>query len=425
MFIKALKIKTYALNGFMNVASLALPRVVLLYLYALASSSLYESKFTELTTLITIIVTFQLFGSAGLSKASNRYYALFHNDKKNQNQYSLAILIINSITSLLFSLVFYFFCNWYFLQYINISLSNEVLMFSSIGVLFSSLVGTVRGFFYAAEKVKWIFISTVISSVALLGLYNILVNLEFSNALIYSYITSVIIECVVLFMVFKLTLKIEINSTIDVNVFKKIISFSVPALLSSVLVMPVNMILIALISRYGTLMDISLYNIAIQWRNIIVFIPNAFSALALSVMARRLNDIDAMKKKFHQHLLIVSLIGISCLVLLIALQDYISMYYGSGNVDLTVFETSFLLSLLIGALMSVNSVIGQYIAAQGRMIKGLVLNFVWFVTVIIGAISLLDNLLSRFSAVNLVLSSMLISYAVHTAIQYYYFVIKK
>lgn len=424
MSLKVLKLKAYFSNGVMNAASLALPRVVLLLLYALASSNLYVSKFTELTTLITIVVTFQLFGSAGLSKASNRYYAAFHDNSKKQSEYSSTILIMNILSSTLISVIFYFFCEWYFLNYISIVLSNALLIASSVGVFFSSLIGTARGFFYAAEKVKWIFVSTIFSSVALLALYFIFDYAQNNNALIYAYIIALIIETSVLFMMLRSILKIEIFIKISTNVLKEIIRFSIPALLSSMLVMPVNMALIALISKYGSLMDISIYNIAIQWRNIIVFIPNAFSALALSAMARNINNENVMKNKFHQHLFIVSTIGISCLIILILLKDYVSLYYDSSNFDRDIFKVSFILSVIIGALMSVNSVIGQYISAQGRMIKGLVLNCIWSISVIIGSIFLLENHLNRFPAVNLVLASMLISYALHTVIQYYYFVIK-
>lgn len=401
-------------NGAINTISLALPKLILLILYTHLSSELEINKFTELSTIISVVLTFQMFTNSGFSKASNRYYTLFRGDSKNRSQYLFSILITNVFFSFIFSIIFFLGSDWYFNGYFSFEISKANVLLATASVFLSSVVGFSKGVIYALTRIKFLFIATLASACTML-LY-MFFSKGRENALLELYFTGVLVECVLLYaFVFHRGLSVKLHS--NWKIYKTIFSFSIPTIISSLLVTPVNMVLMAFISSSGSNHDVSLYNVLVQWRNIVVFVPNAFSVLALTSMTKSAENSKNMLDDFKKHFYLISGIGFFVAFWLCVFSEHVTHLYPSFDID--IFQYGFVLSAIVGVLISVNSIVGQAISAKGKTIEGLILNSIWAL-VLLSTSYIFLNTLHEIEIVFIVLISTIISYIIHTILQFYF-----
>lgn len=161
--------------------------------------------------------------------------------------------------------------------------------------------------------------------------------------------------------------------------------FSFPALISGVMVVPVNWLCNALLVNqpfgYG---EMGLLNVASQWRNSILFLPSIVSSVSLPL----LSGLGAQNDRSTATRLVWNSIKINTATALVAvgavsvLSPFIMASYGMGgahgNLTLIVLCFSALLSGTIG-------IMGQYIASRGMMWWGMLLNMIWGCALVIAA----------------------------------------
>lgn len=160
-------------------------------------------------------------------------------------------------------------------------------------------------------------------------------------------------------------------------------SFSLPACLSSTMVLPVtwvcNTMLVNTPSGYA---EMGLFNAANQWRNAILFIPIALGGIVLPLLTnlRGRDDKASYKKVLVYNIYLngavtVVLAGIVSLFAAAIMRLYGPEFAG-GAVVLVCLVAS-------AVFVSINGVIGQAIASKSKMWWGFLFNVLWGAALIV------------------------------------------
>lgn len=189
--------------------------------------------------------------------------------------------------------------------------------------------------------------------------------------------------------------------------------FSLPAVLSGVLVMPVNWVCGALlVNRPGGFAEMAVLNAANQWTAAILFVPSALGRIVLPLLSSL--NANSSPGKYWRVLRANILLnaGVTMLVALpiIWAAPLIMRGYGAG------FErgTSTLrIVAAVAVLIAVNNVVGSAIASRGRMWVGFAFNAMWATLLI----SVTVLLLGKGMGASAVALASLIAYVCHTAWQ--------
>lgn len=264
-------------SGLLNAFSQGLYRLSILFLFFLYVSTNPNNALD--TTIVILLITFQSMGAAGLSMAA----ITFITKHKDKYEYSKVILIISFILSLIFSLIFFFMLDIilsFTLSEVNI-ISNFEKIFLSFSILILCLSSTLKGFYYAFDNTKLIFLAS------LAAVFSLVFTFFITKNLIYSYILSSISEFIILFFVMFRFLKISkiIKANIDYDKINNILKFILPSFLSSFFLMPVNVLVMGFIGNFYSDKMVNLYNLGMQIRNAIVFLPSSFSPIILKVFS--------------------------------------------------------------------------------------------------------------------------------------------
>lgn len=153
--------------------------------------------------------------------------------------------------------------------------------------------------------------------------------------------------------------------------------FSLPALLSAVMVAPAMWLANAIVANHpGGYGELGLFNAANQWRTALMFLPIVLLRVALPLMA---SSVDTPRSDdFGKTLLLTQSLAITIVLpagaLLMFLSDSIMGLYGKEFTHGAPVLIGVVCSIMIS---SVGSGTGSAIEARGKMWRGLVLNLSW------------------------------------------------
>lgn len=175
--------------------------------------------------------------------------------------------------------------------------------------------------------------------------------------------------------------------------------FALPALLGGVLVAPVQWLCQALLANtpngYG---ELATLGVAMQWFNILVFLPNIASRVLLPILTEHLASRDHAQSAKALKLAIVSnLAVVAPVALTVALiSPWIMSAYGPDFRDgvPSLALAMFVATLYVGALP-----VGQMLAAGGQMWWGAAMNLGWAAIYLGAAFPL-----SKYGAIGIVVS---------------------
>lgn len=190
-----------------------------------------------------------------------------------------------------------------------------------------------------------------------------------------------------------------------------LLRFSLPALLSGILVAPAMWACNALlVNRPHGYEEMALFDAANQWRNAILFIPAILAQIALPMLSAHVNE----KRQFNKILIVNIKLNAFVSFLIAGIIALLSLFimnsYGPGFAE----GAEVLIILAFSAvLVAVNNIIGQAIASKGKMWAGFSLNLIWSVVLLISTSYFLKlDLGAKGMALGL-----LVSYSLHTITQ--------
>ena len=185
-------------------------------------------------------------------------------------------------------------------------------------------------------------------------------------------------------------------------------SFSLPALLSAMLVAPVNWVCNAiLVNQSNGFSDMGIYNAANQWRLVVMLLPQMLSAAMLPILAETYSrpDKNNFNESVYLNLRLVWVISLPIAVLMILFGANFAKLYGSEYVGMEM-----VLPVLMAAVFFniVCAPVGTALAGSSRMWTGAIMNYGWAIVLILLSVVLVP----LYKAVGLAIANLL-AYFLH------------
>ena len=372
-----------------------------------------KSQFGELGIIQSTINMFFVFGGFGLGLTTTKYVAEFRN--KNPEKAGNIIAATNltaGLLGLLFTITFILLAPLIATKAINAPYLVNKIRLGSIMLFFCWLngaqTGTLAGFedFKSIAKINiWtgiIFLPLQIICTYIWGLSGAIIGLGlfYMSQWIFNF-----------FFIKKTTSRFNVKIKISRRLkdFSYLFSFSLPAIMAGMIVGPVtwycNTMMVNRINGFG---EMAIYNAALQWQNIVLFIPTAVSQISLPLFSHSKDDKGKFIKLIKYNVLLNLIIGLAFAVIIAICSKLIMYGYGKNFIDGSIV---LVILSFTAVLISVNGVIGQVIAGIGKMWVGFILNLIWASAFVYFSYILLNK---GYGALGLSYA-MLFSYLIHTA----------
>ncbi len=202
-------------------------------------------------------------------------------------------------------------------------------------------------------------------------------------------------------------------SSLHLPDLKILYSFCLPATLSSIIVMPVIWIVRAMLVREEGFGEAAVYDVADQWRMIILFVPSAVSQIVLPI----LSSLSGRGSKTYQKVLLTNIALNSLTALLMAIVvsfcgNYIMGLYGKDFTN----DTPLILLAISTVFSAISYVAGGAIASRAKMWTGFLFNLIWSIMLIAFSYFFLQQ---GMGALGIALA-FLLSYLIHATMQMLY-----
>lgn len=394
-------------------------KFILLVATILMTSYLGKDEYGQFGIIKSTILMFAMFAGLELGMTATKYIAQYRISDKDKVERIVGLSNLFAIViSVVVSVLVYVFSKEIAIQ-INAPRLYPEIRISSFILFFSSLNGIQNGILAGIEKFKNLSINNAIAG--------ILSSIGLVIASKYYGLDAVVMafgaNFVLLFLLNLITLKKYFYSEFRVNVFGKenlkesevLWKFSLPAILAGLMVGPVtwycNYLLVNQPNGYNQMAN---FDIANQWRNTILFIPAALAQIALPLLASSFDNKEDYKIIFNKNLKINIYLGLVLVIAFVLLSPFIVYFYGEKYNDALV---PIIIMFVTTGFITVNNVIGQAIASQGKMWLGFYVNLVWAIALIFSCYILVVKY--QLGAIGICMAY-LISYIIHTIIQFIY-----
>ena len=178
-------------------------------------------------------------------------------------------------------------------------------------------------------------------------------------------------------------------------------SFALPTFLLGAMVAPVAWIGNAILYRNSGVEQMAIFNVALNWRDLLLFLPTMLVRPILPVFSQLYAEgsLDRLKIAALKAIMFIGGLTALAAVVLSVASPWIVRAYGSGFASGAIVLVAM---LGVAVLFSVGSVIGQVIISFGAVWRGLLFNGIWAVNLLCAAVILVP----KFHALGLAMSYM-------------------
>lgn len=367
----------------------------------------------ELGMIRSTITMFALSASVGLGQTASKYISEFRESdaKKVQNICSLTFLLALLIGVVIALLVF-FMAEEIALYSLDAPYLAIDIRYGALILLFISVVGAQNGILSGFENFKAIALNTLMAGC--LEFIFVIAGAYYHgvSGAIVGFGCSYLFLCIINFYSINRNMQKHLIrfrlKKIKREDFAMIWKFTVPAILSTIMMLPVFWYAKTVLVQYAGFGEVAIFDVADQWKILILFIPGALGQIVLPILSNIL-----VKGTEQQYLKVLKInVWINVIVtggialVVIIMGKFILRMYGADFVD--VYPLIFL--VLSAVFTSVCGVVGQAIASQNKMWIGFVFNVLWAGYLLFFAMIFLKN---GMGATGLA-AAVLLSYVLHT-----------
>lgn len=406
-------------GAFWSLAGTALAKGILLISSIFLAHILGVKYYGELGLVRSTINMFVCFGTVGMGVTASKYISQYLKTDKNYVGKIISITgTFATISGFIISILIFSFSS---LIAGYTSTDTELDLEIKIGtiILLATVInGAINGILSGFEDFKHIAINTFISSI----IESILIIL---GAFLYSVIGALIgyglgtlsLLLLNIYSSHKNMIKNNINTNyrdLKLADFSVIYKFSIPAAISSFLVAPTFWVIRTMVVKYDGMSSLGVYEMADQWKIIILFIPSALSNIILPILSSKnnINEKNDYVKALKYNLSINIIVTLIFAILISFASSSITKFYGPG------FENNIPIILLSFStcFSSIASVFGIAIISKGKVWIGLTYNILWALYFILFSYYALNN----GYGINGVALALLLSYFIHSIVQAIY-----
>jgi O-antigen/teichoic acid export membrane protein len=195
--------------------------------------------------------------------------------------------------------------------------------------------------------------------------------------------------------------------------FRLLYTYTLPAALSTLLAGPTFWVLRAMLARNAGYGELAIYDVADQWKLILLFIPGTVSQIILPIMSSLKQDEKSrFWKVLHTNILLNVCITAVMSVVIFMLSNYIMNLYGKGfNDSLPLIILSF-----STIFTSISTVLGISISSLAKMWTWFAMSVIWAAATIVMAYVFISM---GYQATGVAMG-VLIGYIINSIIQYIY-----
>jgi O-antigen/teichoic acid export membrane protein len=166
------------------------------------------------------------------------------------------------------------------------------------------------------------------------------------------------------------------------NVMTELFSYSIPAFMSWILIIPIAWLTQALlVNQPSGYSELGLFNAANQWRQFVILIPSMMATVMLAVSADSYADAagDGYRQAYRMNMMLTWSYALPAAVLVSILGGPLNSLFGENFAD----AACLIPPLIAAAFFSVlNTVASSAVTGAGRMWVEVVLNLIWAVVLI-------------------------------------------
>jgi len=158
--------------------------------------------------------------------------------------------------------------------------------------------------------------------------------------------------------------------------------FSLPAMLCSLLVLPVHWLCTALLAHQPAgYAEMGVFNAANQWRTAILFVPQAMAGIVLPALAGLHGEHNRGRylRVFWSNVALIGGVALALALGVVLLSDVIIRSYGTSFSE---GRATLIILALSAVVLSINQVLGVDLISRGRMWQVLGCNAAWAVTLL-------------------------------------------
>lgn len=373
-----------ASGAFWNIVGTSLAKALVLLGGIICARLLGKDTYGEFGMVRSTINMFLVFGGTGLGLTAVKYISEFKASQTSRigSIYYVTNLFAVIVGAIISTLVFLFAKQLAVASFNTPDLENPIKLGAVI--LFITCINlSQNGTLAGLERFRAIATNTFIGSVAELTLmiigayyYGLMGAIAGYGC---GYLVILICNNVSIRKQFKkLGVKVA-RKDVGRRDYSLLVSFSLPAILQSIVASPVLWFVRSMLVRTNGFGDAAVYEAADQWRIIILFIPAAVSQIVLPILSSLVN-VDSSKFK---KVLLLNIALNASIALIIALgicifSSYIMASYGNGFSD----PLPLIILAISTVFTAIGNVIGLSISSRAKMWAGLALNSIWGVLVI-------------------------------------------
>jgi O-antigen/teichoic acid export membrane protein len=373
-----------AKGTFWSLAGTVLSRGLSLLASIVVARTLGRAGYGALGIIYSTIGLFEIFACFGLGLTATKYVAEYRGSNPQKAGRIVGLgWVVSAVTGGLSAGVLFVFSPWLAVHTLAAPHLSGSLRIAALVIFISALNAAQSGFLSGCEAFKAIAVRNLIAGILHFPLMIAGVLLAGLHGAVWAIVASNAVRWLICHLAVRVEAhRFNIPLTLSgcLQELPLLWRFSLPAVLSSMMVGPVNWICSAmLVNQPDGYAQMGLVSVGTQWRNLVVFLPNVIMGPVLPILTSALGESDgskSFKKTLNvTHSLMVLIAFPLCTGLMFSMDSLLKLYWRG-----TPRENAVLIVLLSVALIQcLGAVGGSAIQAKGRMWLAFVFNLGWAV----------------------------------------------
>lgn len=364
-----------ASRAMMLVASIVIARV------------LGKEEFGELGAIQSTVGMLGIFAGLGLGLTATKYVAEFRQkDPAKAGRIIALSFVVTLVTGSFLTILLYLLAPWLAAATLAAPHLYPLLRIGTLLLLFGAINGAQVGALSGLEAFRPLAGINMFSGIASFPIMLACVYFGGLSGVVWGYVVSAMISCLGSHYMLRVETRSKNIAIHFAGCFKEwriLYSFSLPAVLSQIMVGPVNWLCaVMLINQPNGYAELGIFNAANQWYNALMFLPGIIGQVAMPILSEQIGiqELRSSKRVLKYSIManaacVLPIVAISCFASSFVMGLYGRDFDGSGGILIVV--------LLTAALVSVQNPVGNIIAAADKMWIGFLTNFGWGIVIIL------------------------------------------
>lgn len=343
--------------------------------------TLGKGSFGELGIINSTVGLFQVFAGFGLGLTATKYVAEYRtsNPQKAGRIISLGWMV-SAVTGGLCAILLATFAPWLAAHALAAPHLSGLLRVASIALLISSLNAAQNGALSGFEAFKTIAGRSLIAGVLNFPIMIAGVLLDGLQGAVWATVVSCAINWFICHLAVRREAqryRVPLTFTGCWEEAPLLWKFSLPAVLSGIMVTPVTWACSALLVNQPNGYDeMGIFSAANQWYTLVLFLPSMLGTVVLPILAERLGqkEIGQSRKLLALTMKVNAILVLPVVLVAGVASPYIMGLYGA---DFKSGWPTLIVVLLTAGVLAIQTPVGQIIAASGKMWTGFLMNLGW------------------------------------------------